>query len=201
MRGGDGLWLMFVLVVAEAGRYWQPFHRGWGRAGPVFKASHCAAAPVLARAGGRQAYPDARTPACDAVVKSRWSERAIVYMTGYGSYGPSSTIRESLREDRPVTLFDNVKPKRILLLFGVYEGDRPYAAQTLDQVLDLLAPHELTVHIQDDASPSYLGRRLAEQFSHRVNLRLARIDQSLGYHGSRTHSLIASCTCCGGPNL
>jgi hypothetical protein len=85
-----------------------------------------------------------------------------------------------------------VKPKRILLHFGVYEGDRPYAAQTLAQVLDLLAPHELTVHIQDDASPSYLGRRLAEQFSHRVNLRLTRIDQSLGYHGAteRTLSLL-----------
>ena len=35
MRGGDGLWLMFVVVVAEAGRYWQPFHRGLGAAGPV----------------------------------------------------------------------------------------------------------------------------------------------------------------------
>jgi hypothetical protein len=87
---------------------------------------------------------------------------------------------------------NNVKPKRILLFFGVYEGDRPYAAQTLDQVLDLLAPHELTVHIQDDGSPSYVGRRLAEQFSHRVNLRLARIDQSAGYHGAseRTLSLL-----------
>ncbi len=85
-----------------------------------------------------------------------------------------------------------MKPKRILLHFGVYEGDRPYAAQTLDQVLDLLAPHELTVHVQDDASPSYLGSRLVEQFSHRVNLRLTRIDQSFGYHGTaeRTLSLL-----------
>lgn len=85
-----------------------------------------------------------------------------------------------------------MKRKRILLHYGVYEGDRPYAAQTLDQVLDFLAPHELTVHIQDDASPSYVGRRLAEQFSHRVNLRLTRIDQSLGYHGTaeRTLSLL-----------
>lgn len=85
-----------------------------------------------------------------------------------------------------------MKPKRILLHFGVYEGDRPYAAQTLDQVLDLLAPHELTVHIQDDASPSYVGRCLAEQFSHRVNLRLTRIDQSVGYDGTaeRTLSLL-----------
>ena len=35
MRGGDALWLMFVVVVAEAGRYWQPFHRGLGAAGPI----------------------------------------------------------------------------------------------------------------------------------------------------------------------
>jgi exopolysaccharide production protein ExoQ len=37
MRGGDGLWLMFVIVVAEAGRSWQPFHRGLGAAGPVLR--------------------------------------------------------------------------------------------------------------------------------------------------------------------
>lgn len=85
-----------------------------------------------------------------------------------------------------------MKRKRILLHFGVYEGDRPYAAQTLEQVLDSLALHELTVHIQDDASPSHVGGRLAEQFSDRVNLRLTRIDQSLGYHGTaeRTLSLL-----------
>jgi O-antigen ligase len=35
MRGGGPLWLMFVIVVAEAGRYWQPFHRGLGAAGRV----------------------------------------------------------------------------------------------------------------------------------------------------------------------
>jgi O-antigen ligase len=28
MHGGDVLWLMFLVVVADAGRYWQPFHRG-----------------------------------------------------------------------------------------------------------------------------------------------------------------------------
>ena len=33
MHGGDGLWLMFVVVVAEAGRYWQPFHRELGPPG------------------------------------------------------------------------------------------------------------------------------------------------------------------------
>jgi exopolysaccharide production protein ExoQ len=33
MRGGDGLSMMFVIVAAEAGRYWQPFHRGLGPPG------------------------------------------------------------------------------------------------------------------------------------------------------------------------
>jgi exopolysaccharide production protein ExoQ len=33
MRGGDGLWLMFVLVIVEAARYWQPFHRELGPPG------------------------------------------------------------------------------------------------------------------------------------------------------------------------
>ena len=33
MRGDDVLWLMFVVVVAEAGRYWQPFRRGVKAAG------------------------------------------------------------------------------------------------------------------------------------------------------------------------
>jgi exopolysaccharide production protein ExoQ len=37
IRGGSPLWLMFVLVVAEAGRYWQPFHRGSPVAGPALR--------------------------------------------------------------------------------------------------------------------------------------------------------------------
>jgi exopolysaccharide production protein ExoQ len=47
MRGGNALGLMFVLVVAEAGRYWQPIHRlaGRQRAGPP-ESSHCGAAPL-----------------------------------------------------------------------------------------------------------------------------------------------------------
>ena len=50
MRGP--LWLMFVVVVAEAGRYWQPFHRGLGAAGPVLRRPAVARRrPLLARAG------------------------------------------------------------------------------------------------------------------------------------------------------
>jgi O-antigen ligase len=46
---GDALWLMFVIVVAEAGRCWQPFHRR----GPVLRRPPIARRrPVLTKAGG-----------------------------------------------------------------------------------------------------------------------------------------------------
>jgi len=61
MRGADGLWLMFVVVVAEAGRYWQPFHRGLGAAGPVLRRPAIAGRrPVFARAGGADRLPRCR---------------------------------------------------------------------------------------------------------------------------------------------
>jgi exopolysaccharide production protein ExoQ len=51
MRGG--LWLMFVLVAVEAGRYWQPFHRELGAAGRVLQKSAISGRrPILAGAGG-----------------------------------------------------------------------------------------------------------------------------------------------------
>ncbi len=37
MRGDDALWLMFVVVVAESGRYWQPLHRGLKAAAPIIQ--------------------------------------------------------------------------------------------------------------------------------------------------------------------
>jgi O-antigen ligase len=52
MRGADALWLMFVVVAAEAGRHWQPIHRRLVGAGPVLgRASIAQRRPVLARAG------------------------------------------------------------------------------------------------------------------------------------------------------
>lgn len=53
MRGVDGLWLMFVIVVAEAGRYWQPLDSSLpairpARQGPAIAGRR----PVPARAGG-----------------------------------------------------------------------------------------------------------------------------------------------------
>ena len=58
MQGAEPLWLMFVIVVAEAARYWQPFHRGLGAAGPVLRKPAIAGRrPVLARAGGADRLP------------------------------------------------------------------------------------------------------------------------------------------------
>ena len=55
---GDELWLMFVIVVAEAGRYWQPFHRGSGAAGPVLRRPAIAGRrPVPARPGDTDRLP------------------------------------------------------------------------------------------------------------------------------------------------
>jgi exopolysaccharide production protein ExoQ len=58
---GEQLWLMFVIVAAEAGRYWQPFHRGSGAAGPVLRRPAIAGRrPVLARPVGTDRLPRRR---------------------------------------------------------------------------------------------------------------------------------------------
>jgi len=50
---GEELWVMFVVVTAEAGRHWQP-HRGSGAAGPVLGEPALAGRrPVLAKPEGR----------------------------------------------------------------------------------------------------------------------------------------------------
>ena len=59
--GDDVLWLLFVIVVAEAGRYWQPFRQGLAAAGPVLQRPAIARPrPVLARAGGVDRLPRRR---------------------------------------------------------------------------------------------------------------------------------------------
>jgi exopolysaccharide production protein ExoQ len=61
MRGDDRLWLMFVIVVAEAGRFWQPSHGGLGAARPVLGRPTIAGRRlVLARAGGADRLPRRR---------------------------------------------------------------------------------------------------------------------------------------------
>ena len=57
MHGGDGLWLMFVVVVAEAGRYWQPFHRGLRPDPSAVSRPFPGGAPVLARASASRRRP------------------------------------------------------------------------------------------------------------------------------------------------
>jgi exopolysaccharide production protein ExoQ len=51
MHGQDELWLMFLFVVVEAGRAWQPFNRSLGSAGPVVQRRAIVRhPPVLAKA-------------------------------------------------------------------------------------------------------------------------------------------------------
>jgi O-antigen ligase len=51
MRGDDVLWLPFVIVVAEAGRYWRPFHSGSRANRPVLRSPAIAGRrPVFAGA-------------------------------------------------------------------------------------------------------------------------------------------------------
>ena len=58
MQGGDALWLMFVIVVAEAGRYWRPFHRSGEAAGPVLRRPAVVARPpALVRVGATDRLP------------------------------------------------------------------------------------------------------------------------------------------------
>jgi O-antigen ligase len=58
---GEELWLMFLVVVVEAGRYWQPFHRDLGAAGPVVRRRAIAGRrPILAIAGGVDGLPRSR---------------------------------------------------------------------------------------------------------------------------------------------
>ena len=61
MRGDDALWLMFVVVVAEAGRWWRPFPRGLVAAGPVpQRPAIVGRRPIFARAVGADRLPQRR---------------------------------------------------------------------------------------------------------------------------------------------
>jgi len=65
MEGAEALWFMFVIVAAEAARYWQPVQRGLAAAAPVLPTPAFAGRrPVFARAEGADwltRRPDIRT--------------------------------------------------------------------------------------------------------------------------------------------
>jgi hypothetical protein len=74
---------------------------------------------------------------------------------------------------------------RLLVFFGVYEAEASFAHVCLDQILDILRDHTVHLVIQDDASPSRLGDRLAAGVRARLGdrVRVVRIERSLGFHG------------------
>jgi O-antigen ligase len=65
MEGAEALWFMFVIVAAEAARYWQPVQRGLAAAAPILpKPAFAGRRPVFARAEGADwltRRPDIRT--------------------------------------------------------------------------------------------------------------------------------------------
>ncbi|WP_141730875.1 glycosyltransferase [Oligoflexus tunisiensis] len=82
---------------------------------------------------------------------------------------------------------------KIGVFFGVYEAEKPFAQQTLGQLLDILQNHDVHVLILDDASPSFLGDSLARAFADRKNtsFEVIRKEQSSGFRGAMDRTLLA----------
>lgn len=89
----------------------------------------------------------------------------------------------------------------LLVLYGVYEGDKNIAPYALEQLLTILAGHTVDVLILDDASPSRVGERLATTFKGPVPRRMDLLvrEFSQGYRGSidRTFGALAWIARCG----
>jgi glycosyltransferase involved in cell wall biosynthesis len=82
---------------------------------------------------------------------------------------------------------------KIGVFFGVYEAEKPFAQQTLGQLLDILQNHDVHVLILDDASPSFLGDSLARAFADRKNtsFEVIRKEKSSGFRGAMDRTLLA----------
>ncbi len=79
---------------------------------------------------------------------------------------------------------------QIAVLFGVYEAEKDFAAQTLGSLLEVLRGHEIFVQIIDDGSPSELGAQLKARFAPLPNVALdvIRLPRPLGYYATQTRS-------------
>ena len=75
---------------------------------------------------------------------------------------------------------------KLLIFYGLYEGEKTIAPHALGQLLTILAGHEVDVLILDDASPSRVGEQTKARFAGpgpgRIDV--LRLEHSTGYRGS-----------------
>ena len=83
---------------------------------------------------------------------------------------------------------------KLLVFYGLYEGEKVSAPLALGQLLAILAGHEVDVLILDDASPSHIGEQMKARFAGQGAGRIdvLRLEHSTGYRGSidRTFSAL-----------
>lgn len=74
---------------------------------------------------------------------------------------------------------------KLLIYYGLCEAEKAIAPLALEQLVSILAEHEVDVLILDDASPSHLGKQMASQFAGKVpgNIDVLRLEKSRGARG------------------
>ncbi|MBC7659902.1 MAG: hypothetical protein H7249_09360 [Chitinophagaceae bacterium] len=82
---------------------------------------------------------------------------------------------------------------KIAVFFGVYEAEKAFASQTLEQMLSILKDHSVHVLIMDDASQSKIGRTLVQKFGGlpHVTFEILRNEVSSGFRGAMDRTLTA----------
>ena len=83
---------------------------------------------------------------------------------------------------------------KLLIFYGLHEGEKSIAAHALGQLLAILAGHEVDVLILDDASSSRVGEKTKARFAIQGlgRIDVLRLEHSTGYRGSidRTFSAL-----------
>jgi hypothetical protein len=82
---------------------------------------------------------------------------------------------------------------RLLVFLGLYEGEKAIATFAAEQLLRVLDGHDVDVLIQDDGSPSHVGRLAAKRLSERTPGRLdvVRLERPGGFHGTGERAINA----------
>ena len=81
---------------------------------------------------------------------------------------------------------------KLLILYGVYEAEKPFAPHAVCKCLNILKEHDIDVFITDDASPSFLGERLKTVIKKQAiaqNVHIWRIEKSTGFRGAMERTI------------